>query len=146
MSSAQDYPLESPPPGKSSNFNDPESRGPAVAAVCYLFLSVMWPIFLSRLYSKIFILRDFGWDDGKPNHPLSLCLLTYNHSFCHPSRSIFHLSQVDYSNESDIQKIGATAYASITIWLIAVKGLGPHEWDVRATVWTENMWRVNIML
>ena len=58
----------------------------------------------------------------------------------------FIFPKVDYSNESDIQKIGATAYASITIWLIAVKGLGPHEWDVRATVWTETMWRVKIML
>ena len=67
MSSPEDYPVQPPPPGQLSNFKDPESRGPAVATVCYLFISVMWPICFLRLYSKVWILRKPGWDDGKPN-------------------------------------------------------------------------------
>ena len=78
-------------------------------------MSLMWPIFLSRIYSKIFILREFSWDNGKPNLPLTLCLLIYNNSVCHPSRSIFHLSQVNYKFISHFPKIGATVYTSIAI-------------------------------
>ena len=70
MSSPEDYPVGPPPPGQLSNFKDPESRGPAVAAVCYMFISIMWPICFLRLYSKVWILRKPGWDDGKPNPPL----------------------------------------------------------------------------
>ena len=42
----------------------------------------MWPIFLSRIYSKVWIIRVFGWDDGKLS---TLCLdtLTYHGSFFH---------------------------------------------------------------
>ena len=90
MSSPKGYPLEIRTRGQSSNFNDPGSRGPAIVAVCYVSMSLMWPIFLSRLYSKVFILRNFGLDDGKPNPFLTFCLLTYYHSFCHTSRSKSH--------------------------------------------------------
>lgn len=93
MSSPKDYPVEIPPPGQSSNFNDPKSRGPATAAVCYIFVSLMWPILFSRLYSKVFILRKFGWDDGKPNPQLTFCLLICDNSVCYTSRSISHFSK-----------------------------------------------------
>ena len=69
MSSLENLPLEPPPPGQISNFKDPETRGPAVLVVCYILMSLMWPIFLSRLYTKIVILRTFGWEDGKPDSP-----------------------------------------------------------------------------
>lgn len=108
MSSAKDAPLAIPPPGQSSNFNDLGSRGPAVVVVCCIFMSLMWPIFLSRIYSKLFILRSFGWDD------------------------VF----------AGLGAIGATACASSTIWLIAVKLVGPYEWDVRAAVATNDVIRV----
>lgn len=76
MSSLQDYPLQPPPHGTLSNFKDPESRGPAITAVCYTFIALMWPLFLLRLYSKAWVLRKFGWDDGRPNLVIT-CLLTY---------------------------------------------------------------------
>ena len=57
MSSSEDYPLHPAPPGQSSNFSNPASRGPAIVALCYIFISLMWPICLLRLYSKVCILR-----------------------------------------------------------------------------------------
>ncbi|KAK0516326.1 hypothetical protein JMJ35_000929 [Cladonia borealis] len=64
MSSVEDYPLEPPPHGQISNFKDPKSLGPAAVVLCSVFLSLMWPIFLLRIYSKIWIIRGFGWDDA----------------------------------------------------------------------------------
>ena len=64
MASVDDYPLQPPPPGQSSNFIDPKSRGPAVVAVCCTFISLMWLFFLLRLYSKTWVIRKVGWDDG----------------------------------------------------------------------------------
>ena len=69
MASLEDLPLLPPPQGQSSNFDNPETRGPAIVAVCSVFLSLMWPIFLLRLYSKLRIVRAPGWDDGKPDFP-----------------------------------------------------------------------------
>ena len=100
MSSIKDFPLGPPPPGQLSNFKDPETRGPAIVAVCYVSLALMWPIFLSRLYTKVFILRQFGWDDGKFSPPLTFCLLTCDDSFCHPCRSMSHFSQFNNEFES----------------------------------------------
>lgn len=67
MSSLEDISLQPPPPGKSSNFVNPESRGPAIVMICYIFIVLMWPVFLLRLYSKALVIRRFGWDDGKPS-------------------------------------------------------------------------------
>ena len=55
---------------------------------------------------------------------------------------MYHHSQVGNDYGSDSEKIGATAYASSTIWLIAVKFIGPHDWDVRAVVITDSAVRV----
>ena len=55
---------------------------------------------------------------------------------------MYHHSQVGNDYGSDSEKIGATAFASCTIWLIAVKLVGPHDWDVRAVVNTETADRV----
>ena len=67
MASPVDYPLQPPPPGQSSNFIDPENRGPAIAIVCLTFIILMWLILLLRLYSKAWVIRRVGWDDGKPH-------------------------------------------------------------------------------
>ena len=67
MAALDDYPLQPPPPGQVSNFFDPESRGPVLIAICYTFISLMWLILLSRLYSKAWVICKVGWDDGKPH-------------------------------------------------------------------------------
>ena len=66
MASIDDYPLQPPPAGAKSNFVNPESRGPVIVAICYTFISLMWLILLSRLYSKAWVICKVGWDDGKP--------------------------------------------------------------------------------
>ena len=69
MSSLKNVPFQPPPPGQVSNFNNPESRGPTAVAIMYTFISLMWSLFLMRLYNKVWILRSLWWDDGK-SHPL----------------------------------------------------------------------------
>ena len=62
---AENYPLGLPPPGQISNFTNPDTRGPAIVILCSVFIGIMWPIFILRLYTKALVIRRFGWDDGK---------------------------------------------------------------------------------
>ena len=66
VAALENYPLLPPAPGQTSNFNNPESRGPAFVILCSVFIGLMWPILTLRLYSKAWLIRSFGWDDGKP--------------------------------------------------------------------------------
>jgi hypothetical protein len=61
----ENYPLQPPPVGQTSDFINPETRGPAVIILCSVFVGIMWPLFMLRLYSKVWVIRKFGWDDGK---------------------------------------------------------------------------------
>ena len=72
----ENYPLQAPPAGQTSNFIDPETRGPAIVILCSVFIGIMWPIFILRLYSKVWVIRKFWWDDGKSLvfFSLQLCL------------------------------------------------------------------------
>ena len=67
LSAYENFPLQPPPPGQISNFENPESRGPAIVILCSVFIGIMWPIFILRLYSKVWVIRRFGWDDGTPD-------------------------------------------------------------------------------
>ena len=58
------YPAFPPPYGVTPNFNDPATRAPAVIVACALCLVLLWPIVVLRMYTKTFILKHFGWDDG----------------------------------------------------------------------------------
>ena len=60
-----DTPAKAPPPGSIPNFVNPENQGYiliVVIATCYSF---MFPIVALRIYSKNWIKRSFGSDDGK---------------------------------------------------------------------------------
>lgn len=83
MASLETFPLQPPPPGQISNFIDPETRGPAVRDLCYIFIVLMWPIFLMRLYSKAWVIRKFGWDDGGLNVLRTRSSLICGDSLCH---------------------------------------------------------------
>ena len=65
LAAFENYPLQAPPAGQTSNFIDPVTRGPAVIILCSIFIAIMWPIFLLRIYSKVWLIRKFWWDDGK---------------------------------------------------------------------------------
>lgn len=64
-SAFRDIPFLPPPPGQTSNFINPESRGPLVIILCSICLVLMWPVVIMRLYSKAFDLHKFWWDDGQ---------------------------------------------------------------------------------
>ncbi|KAF6239004.1 hypothetical protein HO173_002876 [Letharia columbiana] len=69
MSSIEDYPFLPPPPGQMSNFENPETRAPAIIIICSTCIALMWPIFLLRIYAKVWISHAFGWDDGQSTGP-----------------------------------------------------------------------------
>lgn len=54
-----------PPPGVTSNFKNPESKGYESIITTTICLSLMTPVFVLRLYSKAFVTRSLGWDDCK---------------------------------------------------------------------------------
>ena len=57
-------------------------------------------------------------------------------------RSAYQVSQISGDNHSKCKKLGATAEAAGIIWLAGIRAIGPHEWDVRAAVITNNETRV----
>ncbi|KAF6235751.1 hypothetical protein HO173_005946 [Letharia columbiana] len=124
----ENYPLQPPPAGQTSNFTDPESRGPTIVILCSVFIGLMWPILILRLYSKVWVIRKFGWDDGRSSGFYSpyLCL--------HASVASALLAAV-----------GNTAFAASAIWCIHDKVFGPHEWDVRAILLTSDVAKVQVL-
>lgn len=64
IAAMQNYPLQPPPPGQTSNFDDPQTRGPLFIITSSVFLAIMWIILILRIYSKVRIIRKFWWDDG----------------------------------------------------------------------------------
>lgn len=64
-------PAMPPPPGVTSNFVNPKSRANVFIASSAVCLSLMLPIVIMRLFSRIWINRSFAVDDGQlslPNH------------------------------------------------------------------------------
>lgn len=61
----QDIPFLLPPPGHKSNFENPETLGPTIIKLCSICLTLMWLSFLLSVYTKVWVKRCFGWDDGK---------------------------------------------------------------------------------
>lgn len=47
-------------PGQLSNFDNPESRGLAIVAVCSVSIGLMWPVFLLRANLRFCVNRTFG--------------------------------------------------------------------------------------
>ena len=58
-------PLVPPVPPQVSNFVNPPTLGPTIIAISVLCLVFMLPMAVMRMYSKIWIVRSFGWDDGE---------------------------------------------------------------------------------
>jgi hypothetical protein len=56
--------MEAPPSGVTSNFEDPVTQAPLIIGMIAVCLALLWPIFVARLYTKLWITRSFGWDDG----------------------------------------------------------------------------------
>lgn len=54
-----------PPPGVISNFENPQSEAKLIIIISTICLCFMIPIARIRVYSRIWITRSFGWDDGK---------------------------------------------------------------------------------
>ena len=87
MSSIQDIPFIPPPPGQTSDFEHPRSRAPAVIVVSSVCLVLMWSVFLTRIYAKVWITRAFGWDDGISAPLWASIKLTVSPSLLDPCRS-----------------------------------------------------------
>lgn len=58
-------PAHLPPEGVTPNFVDPESRAHIVSIVTYLTLPLMLVFVALRIFTRIYISRTLGADDGK---------------------------------------------------------------------------------
>lgn len=72
-------------------------------------------------------------------------MLSGENSIRYTCRSAYQVSQISGDNKSKCKKIGATAEAAGVIWLVGVGAIGPHEWNVRAAVITNNETRVRYL-
>lgn len=59
----EDRPALEPPPGVTSNFDDPYSRGPVLVTVSSILIPTMLLFVIARLYAKFRIIRELQWDD-----------------------------------------------------------------------------------
>ena len=56
-------PAQFPPPGITSDFVHPVTRGKDLIIACTLCISLMTVCVAVRFYTKIFIKHAWGWDD-----------------------------------------------------------------------------------
>ena len=61
----QNYPALPPPPGVKSNFDNPVTQDAALIKVNAVFIALMLPMIVIRIYSKAFISHTLWWDDCK---------------------------------------------------------------------------------
>lgn len=106
-----DFPALIPPPGVTSHFKDPYSRGPDVVIASSICLALMLSMVILRFYTKLFIKRIWGLDDY-------LCI---------------------------VATIGAIGFAAVSISL-AKKAVGPHQWNVSVSHFTDDVIRMFIVV
>jgi hypothetical protein len=58
-------PVLPPPLGVMPNFVNPENRASILIIISTIFLALLLPFVVLRLYTRIWITRTFGLDDGK---------------------------------------------------------------------------------
>jgi hypothetical protein len=63
MESLSNIPAGTPPPGVTPNFVNPESRAPALVAVCILMIILSVPCVAVRIFIKLRISKNTGVDD-----------------------------------------------------------------------------------
>ena len=61
-------PLEPPEPPQVSNVADPPTIAGTIVAISTICLTLMITLAVLRMYSKVWILRSFGWEDGDSIH------------------------------------------------------------------------------
>ena len=57
-------PVGSPPDGVRPNFGDAPNNNTPFYVVCSLFLAIMLCFYVNRIYTKIYIVQKYSWDDG----------------------------------------------------------------------------------
>lgn len=58
-------PAAEAPAGITANFDNPENRGPAYIAVATVCMAMASSFVLTRLYTRLFVLKAPWWDDCK---------------------------------------------------------------------------------
>ena len=69
----RDLPLLDIPPRNIPSYENLESQAKIAYVVCSLCMVFMWPIFLLRIYCKIWITHMFGPDDSTSYSSLVFC-------------------------------------------------------------------------
>jgi type IV secretory pathway protease TraF len=61
-------PAGTPPPGITANFSDPYSLGYYNVITSAICVSVSTIVLWAKLYTKVFVSRNQGWEDCKSPH------------------------------------------------------------------------------
>lgn len=145
-----------PPPGVTSNFINPSTRGPALvitSAVCIILMFICVTI---RFYTKFYIRKTWGWDDCLCWPRPALMALTilgtcipatvgqlyliwksswWSLTRSAPLGSLLHRCRVS--------KSFSWAMVPFADPLIALgDGVGPHQWNVPSTAFDPDLLRV----
>lgn len=104
------------------NYVDPETRGPALAAINHTFLGLCVVLVAARIYTRVRIVRWFGWDDVLIIVALVRSIASRSHE-CHirlgQSPANLRQSQVLSIGVNVGTEIGSSRY-----------GWGRHVWDI----------------
>lgn len=65
QSALDTYPALEPPAGVELNFIDPEDRSYLLNSIATVLFCLMVCLFANRVYTRLFIVRKAGWDDGE---------------------------------------------------------------------------------
>lgn len=71
-------------------------------------------------------------------------MLTYWHSLRYACCSVYFRSGNNYITIPDSYQMGITIFASVLIWCIDGKVVGPHAWNVRAILLTSHVVMVSV--
>lgn len=113
MADAQIIPAMPPPPGKTSNFVDPEYQGTKFIVVNCVFLPLAVVALVVRTWTRVCIVRNFQDDD------------------CMRPRSICGRMTLTSADLMIIALILSVVMTAVTLDMLNW-GLGKHMWDVPA--------------
>lgn len=63
MDALYNFPAMPPPVGMKSNFIDPPTLGPRLAALNAIFLTLMLIVVSGRIYARAIVTHSVGYDD-----------------------------------------------------------------------------------
>ena len=124
-----------PPPGVVPNFVNPESRAHATIVGNGVATGIMMVFVITRMYTKLFISKAFGWEDCTQTLLSILCLKISAHDVHVDACAIAAAMALGYMGMIVYGRFNGSHKAFIQLKLLVLNtGLGAHQWDIPVTV------------